>query len=79
MEDINRLKWRCRRGTLELDILLQRYLDQCYRQAERSEQESFIRLLMLEDSELLHYLMGNSQPASALLKEIVRKIRNLQG
>lgn len=77
MEDLNKLKWQCRRGTLELDIMLQRYLDQCYLQADDQEQQSFLQLLALEDSDLLHYMMGNTVPESAQMAELVSKMRNL--
>ncbi len=77
MEDLNKLKWRCRRGTLELDIMFQRYLSQCYQQANQSEQQAFLQLLSLEDSELIHFMMGNSTPESLSLAELVNKIRNL--
>lgn len=79
MEAINKLKWRCRRGTLELDIMLLRYLDQRYPRADRDEQAAFLQLLALEDSELLHHLMGNTLPESETLAKLVRKIRTLEG
>ncbi len=77
MDDLKRLKWRCRRGTLELDLMLQRYLEQCYELATPAEQSVFTQLLALEDSELLQYLMGNRRPESAPLAKIVDQIRGL--
>lgn len=77
MEDLNKLKWRCRRGTLELDIMFQRYLDSAYLKADQSEQQSFLQLQALEDSDLMHYLMGSSIPESKPLARLVHKMRHL--
>ncbi len=75
MENLNKLRWRCRRGTLELDIMCQRYLDECYQQASLQEQHTFLDLLKLEDNELIHYLMGNKTPEDNNLALLVKKIR----
>jgi antitoxin CptB len=51
--ELAKLKWQCRRGSLELDLLLQHYLDNSYLQADSDEQERFVALLQLEDEALL--------------------------
>lgn len=76
---MGKLKWRCRRGTLELDLMLRRYLDRYYTAADASEKNTFLSLLNLEDSELLIYLMGDRIPDSAPLAALVDKIRRLRG
>ncbi len=75
MENLNKLRWRCRRGTLELDIMCQRYLDQCYQQASQQEQRTFLDLLSLEDNELIHYLMGDEIPKDRNLALLIEKMR----
>lgn len=77
MENLNKLRWRCRRGTLELDIMLRRYLDQCFSNAAEAEQKTFLQLLDQEDSELIHYLMGAEIPHAVDFKELVIKMRGL--
>ena len=77
MNSFSKLKWRCRRGTLELDILLVRYLDSAYQQADDVEKQHFIRLLDLQDPEIISYLMGNRLPEPEWLDAIVKKIRAL--
>jgi len=62
---------------LELDILLTRYLKCQYVHADKAEQLEFVSLLTLEDSELLPYLMGDREPDSKKLLNLVKKIRNL--
>jgi antitoxin CptB len=57
-DDLSRLKWQCRRGTKELDFLLNRYLETEYPVATQQEQAWFMELLKLEDDKLIEILMG---------------------
>ncbi|MDO9312547.1 MAG: succinate dehydrogenase assembly factor 2 [Nitrosomonas sp.] len=52
MNEFERARWRCRRGLLELDIVLQRFMDQYYTQLDESGLEQFERLLALPDNDL---------------------------
>ncbi|MBD9355666.1 FAD assembly factor SdhE [Methylomonas albis] len=76
-ENINKLRWRCRRGTLELDLMLLRYLENRYLAAEPTEQQEFLLLLELEDTELMRYLMGEQLPEFESLTKLVLAIRAL--
>lgn len=69
-----RIEWRCRRGLLELDLLLKRFLDRHYAGLTDREHAAFVRLLDLPDPELLDYCFGVSQPADPELQALVRKI-----
>jgi antitoxin CptB len=53
MCDLNKLKWQCRRGVLELDLLLENYLETDYAHASDEERSRFAELLKLDDTELL--------------------------
>ena len=77
MAELSKLRWQCRRGTLELDILLENYLNSSYLSASDEEKETFVTLLTLEDTELLPYLMGDRIPNSEALSALVNKIRQL--
>ncbi len=57
MNELARLKWQCRRGMLELDLLLEQYLDTRYHLASESEKATFLELLTLEDDVLLAVLL----------------------
>ncbi|MEQ1531064.1 MAG: succinate dehydrogenase assembly factor 2 [Methylococcales bacterium] len=59
MTNLNKLRWRCRRGTKELDFMLQRYLDNGYLQADSWEQTQFAQLLEMEDDFLLGILLAD--------------------
>ena len=54
------VRWRCRRGNLELDRLLGRYLRVRYPVAPPEERAAFESLLRLEDPVLLDLLTGRS-------------------
>jgi antitoxin CptB len=62
MDELSRLRWQCRRGTKELDFLLNRYLETGYLVADQAERELFVELLGMEDDELVGVLMGGVRP-----------------
>lgn len=57
MNQLAKLKWQCRRGMKELDLLLENYLATDYLVADTAEKARFIELLQLEDDELFAVLM----------------------
>ena len=73
----NRLRWLCRRGSLELDIILTRYLNQRYESAIESEKKLFEELLALEDSDLQHYFIAQEVPEDPVLAQLVHTIRSI--
>ncbi len=75
MHQLARLRWQCRRGTKELDFMLQRYLDSGYAMADDEEKAQFIELLKREDDELLGVLMGELEVDSEELKLLIGKIK----
>lgn len=60
--DLSRLRWKCRRGMLELDVLLERFVDHGYQALTEAEQQQFHALLDLPDPVLWAYLAGHEQP-----------------
>lgn len=72
---MERLRWRCRRGLLELDLTLQNFLARDYRNLTPVERESFDKLLALSDDTLLSYMQGNQNPPEKELMQVISKIR----
>jgi antitoxin CptB len=72
-----KLRWFCRRGSLELDMMLNLYLDRCYLTAGHDEQQLFQALLHFSDGELLMFLMGGQVPEEKGMDSLVKKIRSL--
>lgn len=56
---IARLKWACRRGMLELDVLLLPFVEQAFDTLSFAEQETFERLLTSDDPDLYAWFMGH--------------------
>jgi antitoxin CptB len=57
MSELTRLRWRCRRGAKELDIVMNRYLEQKYETADASQQQAFNELLAVEDPTIFDLLL----------------------
>ncbi len=76
MGELDRLRWRCRRGMLELDLLLQGFLDRDYAQLDVAQKEVFIRLLELPDQTLSEYLLGSSEIAQKEFVDVIERIRH---
>ena len=74
MED-ERLRWQCRRGMLELDLMLQSFLARGYGDLDEIGRRAFALLLDYPDPVLLDTLMGRMVPADPVVAHVVRQIR----
>ena len=70
-----KLTWHCRRGMLELDLILQRFLAQHLDSLTDEQIILFERLLTTEDPDLYAWFMGYEAPVDKELREIVAFIR----
>jgi succinate dehydrogenase flavin-adding protein (antitoxin of CptAB toxin-antitoxin module) len=75
MSDMDRVRWRCRRGLLELDLILQRFLDGPFTGLGARERALFDELLGAPDNDLLDWALGRSEPADARYRGLVRLLR----
>ena len=76
---LKRLRWRCRRGTRELDALLGGWLDAHAADADDATLTSFDALLDRHDPDLQDWLMGHGEPPRADWRAIVADIRARAG
>ncbi len=72
--ELNRLRWRARRGMLELDLLLLPYFDEDFHNLLESEQAVFVRLLEQEDPDLLQWFSRQKCPDDPELAAMVEAI-----
>ncbi len=72
--EIRRLRWQCRRGMLELDHLLDRFLDLGYRGLSLAQRLDFVRLLAEQDQRLSDWFMSRAEPPDVALRDLVRHI-----
>jgi antitoxin CptB len=74
-EDVARLRWQCRRGMLELDLLLNCFLDSGFQRLDQQARVDFVRLLGYQDQIIYDWLLGQSVPAKAALRRLLAQIR----
>jgi len=70
-----KIKWQCRRGMLELDLILNRFYKNSIDNLTENEISSFENLLGQQDPDLYAWLMGYEIPTEKELLEIVTYIR----
>ena len=71
---LSRLRWRCRRGMRELDVLLARYLEHVYPAASLPHREAFEALLELQDPTILAYVVGRERPGDPNLADVIKQL-----
>ncbi len=71
----SKIKWRCRRGMLELDLLLEQFVDKHLDAMSEEQVLLFEDLLQSNDPDLYAWLMGNADPVDKALGEIIEYIR----
>jgi antitoxin CptB len=57
MAELDRIRWQCRRGLLELDLLLNRFLDRELAGLSPEQMQTFRELLDEADTRLLAWVM----------------------
>ena len=71
----NRIRWRCRRGMLELDLILAKILEPKLDRFSEAELVLTERLLELEDTTLFDCLHDSQDLPEAELQRFVEKLR----
>ncbi|VVC75809.1 Antitoxin CptB [Aquicella siphonis] len=75
-EHPEKLRWACRRGMLELDVLLGNFLSEAYPELAREDKKRFVALLNCSDPELFAWLMGSATPEDSDLARITEIIHS---
>jgi antitoxin CptB len=70
-QELGRLRWRCRRGMRELDVLLRRYVDERYAAASGEHQAAFRQLLDAPDPLIHAYCLGLEAPPTPILASLI--------
>lgn len=74
MTELHQLEWKCRRGTLELDLLLGGYLKESYAMAPRNEQVAFQMLLEYPDDQLTDLVTGKEISQDRDVNHVIQRI-----
>ena len=69
-KDLERVRWRCRRGLLELDIVLGRFVEQHYAKLDAGEKQAFEALLDMPDNPLWDMIAGNTKSTQSTTRQV---------
>ncbi len=72
--EMDKLRWRCRRGMHELDVLLETWLEESYLRAPESQRRAFARLLDHPDPLLWAWLVLRQPCPDPELESLCRAI-----
>ena len=68
--------WRARRGILELDIVLNRFIHQCYSQLNSDDKQHLVQLLECTDSELYGWIINHNSKQPSCFNHLIYLIHN---
>ena len=72
---LQRVRWRARRGLLELDIVLGRFIEAHYAQLDEAGRQAFEILLDMPDNPLWDMIAGRREAEPGGQQELLEKIR----
>ena len=75
--ELNKLKWRCRRGLLENDLFIERFFARHEAALTVSQAQGLQSLMELADPDLLDLLLARSEPVGELDNRDVRNVLHL--
>ena len=79
MSELSRLRWLCRRGMKELDVVMSRYLEDYYESASTIDQGIFKALLEMPDPDLYELLLGRGEENDPELVRFIEFLRHMSG
>jgi antitoxin CptB len=71
-----RIRWRCRRGLLELDLLLKAFVEQHLDRLDDAALDAFAHLLTKPDPELLDLAMGRCESGNPHEQRLLALLRD---
>ncbi len=77
MTDRNRIRWLCRRGMKELDLVITRFFENDYDSLTEQDQMAFHEFLNLEDPVIYSWILGRSRPENENYDSIIKKLQNM--
>jgi antitoxin CptB len=72
MRDEDRVRWHCRRGMLELDLVLSKFLDKHYGRLDLEQKAVFKELLDLPDNDLWDLLSGKASIQEPRIQNLIK-------
>jgi len=75
MKNLERVRWRARRGLLELDIVLERFIEAHYAQLDEAGRQAFEALLDMADNPLWDMIAGRLEAESSEQQALLERVR----
>jgi antitoxin CptB len=75
MSELDRVRWSCRRGLLELDLVLERFVTDHYERLSQREKAVLRELLKLPDNDLLDLAMGRADTTDPEYGDLIKLMR----
>lgn len=75
MNEISKIKWLCRRGMLEPQLMLEKFVENHLENLTEKERGILLELLEYPDPVLFAWFIGQEKPSSPELCEMVERIR----
>jgi antitoxin CptB len=72
------LRWRCRRGIKEMDLLLEKFLDDVYPQLKPEEKKDFELFLNEADLDIYAWITGKSRPENPLYRKFITHLQQIK-
>jgi antitoxin CptB len=72
MSDADRIRWQCRRGLLELDLILAKFLDRHFDTLSPDKLATFKRLLDYPDNDVLDLVFQKMPPPDAETAALIK-------
>ena len=75
MAELDKIRWHCRRGLLELDLILERFNQQYLARLDPEQLGQFKELLAFPDNDLLDLVMGRMIAPSRRYTDVLQLLR----
>jgi antitoxin CptB len=77
MSELDRVRWRCRRGMLELDLVLGKFIEKHYLSLSDSEIETFKEMLNYPDNELCDLILEKAPLKDECCKKLLELMKTI--
>lgn len=77
MSELDRIRWHCRRGLLELDLVLSKFLERCLPTMDAADIEAFKRLLEHSDNHLWDLVSHRAEIEDPAESRVLERLRRL--
>ena len=76
LQSLEQILWACRRGMLELDLVLAPFAEVHWHDLSDEDKTTFAHLLTYYDQDLYQWVIGNQQPPDPAVAKMMERIRN---